>query len=298
MESTSASVRERLTNALMMMQTRERVESMYVRDPIDFAFTRFLLADAEIALEGVPCVGKTSLAREMAAALRAQGSIVEVDYEDRDDAVLNQFFKDPATFGFFFQLFKLKSRHARLEARRYARLRASVLAAGAQHVHYILDRTLPGDMAFAFWNYVMGNFTVEQLRTYMQYATEMKTKFPMPALTLYASAAPDALAARVQSRGNPDEMALYTPAYFKVLDACYRLALDWCGCHYVAVDHSAHYPDGKIPADACLALLERALVQLHDKNLRRVVAIEQTFLEEQLDRLRSRAVPEKFIASV
>lgn len=292
----SETVRERVSNALLLMHARDLGGSTYARESSEFAYTCAILNDADIALEGVPGVGKTSLARDLAAAMRAQGSLVSVDFEERDDDVLDEFFKSPATYGFFFQLFKLKSRHARIEARRFDRLALTVKAGGTQNVHHILDRTLPGDMAFAFWNYVKGNFTIDQLRAYMRRATSARLKFPKPALLIYLSAPPALLVERVRARGIAAEVALYDEQYFRTMDACYRLALEWSGCHFVEMDHSAHFADGNIPADVCMALLEGALVRMHSTNLRRLAALDQADVEEQLDRVRSIAAPHDFIA--
>lgn len=286
---------DRLETLIAWERGQRDSATVYLREPADFYLTRKILAGSDIALEGVPCVGKTTLARDLAAMLVAQKSRVTVDFEDRDEALLNLYFRDPEGFALPFQLVKLLSRQARNEARRYERVASSIAAADVHFVHHILDRTLPGDMAFAFYQYVVGNFNYEQLQIYLQYATRSRSHFVKPDVLIYLTAPASVLVARVAKRGNADEMKLYNTEYFRVMDVCYRLALDYCGCIYVEIDNSAHFDDAVVPPAHCMHVLEKALMGMHDKSLRRLHEIHDDELVETITRLQSIHAEDAFL---
>lgn len=113
-----------------------------------------------LALEGMPGVGKTTLAR----ALRNDDT--EVLEEERDELVLNRFLINPEAYAFLFQMYKLSRRQQRctdLVVQLGRRLPAAARTT-------IIDRHLPGDMGFALYQYACGRFTDPELDEYMHRA--------------------------------------------------------------------------------------------------------------------------------
>ena len=244
--------------------------------PTDMSYARTvaLVAGEVIAVEGVPAVGKTTLVNSLAAALRSVGANVQALQEERDDLLLAGFFKNKQEQAFPFQMYKLARRQqlcTDLAARRQ-------LPQHKGRTTWILDRTLPGDMAFALAHHVAGYMDVPQTDVYMQQATRIRQ--PAPLVVLFPSASPERLVARVRQRGNADEIAAYDIPYYQRMIACNRRALALTGCSTVVeVDWEedlptlVNSPPGTLlPATYCLDMLEGALVKLYGDNLERLVA--------------------------
>lgn len=238
------------------------------------AFTLLTIQGQHISFEGVPCVGKTTLMHSMQVALRDKGAEVDAHEEDSDAEMLAQFFLDPERYAFWFQMFKLRGRQQR------AQIHENALHNGnRKHVTYLEDRDLPGDMAFALYNYLKGNINEDQIRVYMREAT--KINFQQPFLTLYLTAPPTRLRENVVMRGNTAEIGHYTEQYFKDMDLCYRAALEICGCTYCIVEWGDAIPGvgaagswgphhGLVPAQRCFEVLEAAIAAAYGPNIVRI----------------------------
>ena len=238
------------------------------------AFTLLTLQGQHISFEGVPCVGKTTLMHSVATALKLKGGEVDAHEEDNDAEMLGQFFKDPARYAFWFQMFKLRGRQQRAQVHEH-----ELRSGNRKHITYLEDRDMPGDMAFALYNYLKGNMSEEQMRIYMREAT--KIHFQQPFLTLYLTAPPARLRENVVTRGNADEIANYPEQYFVDMDVCYRAALEICGCTYCIVEWGDAIPGvgaagswgphhGLVPADKCFEVIEAAIAAAYGPNIVRI----------------------------
>jgi deoxyadenosine/deoxycytidine kinase len=237
----------------------------------EFALTLMMLDEKTIAFEGVPAVGKTTLMHSVASALEQYGLRVVRHEEDRHQEMLDEFFKDPECYAFWFQTFKQLVRKG---------LCAELELPSREAATHLLDRTLPGDLAFALYQYLKGRFTKSQFAAYFKNLVQVKYRPPL--LTLYLTADPDTLVARVAQRGFDDEVKFYDRQYFVDMDACYRTALDISGCSYCVVnwdEHmaevAAHHSVAQKPlvaAKRCMHLLETALIATYPENVTRLGA--------------------------
>lgn len=183
---------------------------------------------------------------------------------------LQQFFRDPPNNAFWFQMLKLADRQLTCGA-----IDAESRSGSTIHV---MDRTLPGDMAFALYHFIKGNMSKEQFRIYMEQLT--KIQYRPPLLIIYPYATPENLVKRVAVRGDAEEIRHYTVDYFKDMDACYRAALDMSGAAYCIIDWNEDIPGvgvpstvaekPLIPADRCMALLEQAISLTYGDDIRRI----------------------------
>lgn len=242
-----------------------------------YAFTLATIRGKHISFEGVPGVGKTTLMHSCAAAIELFGGHAEAHEENADAEMLQQFFADPARNAFWFQMYKLRGRQMRAQANEHALLHGT-----RQDRTVMEDRDLPGDMAFAIYNHYKGFISDAQMRIYMKEAT--LTKFHAAFLTIMPWASPECLVQRVETRGDPNEIIFYDEKYFRVMDACYRAALQICGCTYCVVDWDESVPGvgspGKwhgskpmVPANKCLEVIEHAIAATYGENITRIDAM-------------------------
>jgi len=226
-----------------------------------------LIEGREVAFEGAPGAGKTTAMHSVVAALTALGAQVEAHEEERDDELLNEFARDPKQNAFWFQMIKLLKRRTlcdTLDAR----------DRNDRRVH-IIDRTLPGDMAFALFNYAKGNISEAQFRIYMNHLTQLTYRPPF--LVVYLALSPERSVERIAARGYAWEKELYTVEYFRLMDVCYRTALSMAGCNYCVVPWEENHPGVTahhaaetrplIATDVCVNLLNAALCDSYGPNL-------------------------------
>jgi deoxyadenosine/deoxycytidine kinase len=256
-----------------MMAPEHPLPIYKVSDP-GYAFTLLTIQGKHISYEGVPCVGKTTLMHSTRDALAGKQVEVDAHEEDADREMLHEFFKDPKRYAFWFQMFKLRGRQQRALMHEY-----ELRSGNRQQVTYLEDRDMPGDMAFALYNYLKGNISEEQIRIYMKEAT--KINFHQPFLTLYLTAPPTRLRENVVTRGNPDEIAFYTEDYFVDMDVCYRAALEICGCTYCVVEWGENIPGvgapgpwgphhGRVPPEKCFEVIEAGIAAAYGRNIARI----------------------------
>lgn len=173
-----------------------------------------------IVLEGVPCVGKSTLAR----SLQEHGSCICLE-EERDDDLLEEFFANASNNAFWFQLYKLKKRQLTILSLPF-KLPGETLLSTVRPT-YVIDRSLPGDMAFALYQYAVGNMKAKHMELYMREASTVA--WPKPSVIFYLTAEPHVLCQRVRARGYTSEIAHYDATYFELMDACHRVAFRLCG---------------------------------------------------------------------
>jgi len=147
-----------------------------------------------VVVEGLIGVGKTSLARKLAAAVRAE----TVFEQPMDNPFLERFYKDPRSAAFPAQLHFLFQR-----ARQLAELRQQDMFAPLRVADYLLDK----DRLFA--RVVLDD---EEYKLYEQVYARLALDAPRPDLVVFLQAPVDVLLQRIDKRGIP---------YEKYIDAAY-----------------------------------------------------------------------------
>jgi deoxyadenosine/deoxycytidine kinase len=135
-----------------------------------------------IAVEGPIGVGKTALARRLAASLGAELVLEEVE----ENPFLERFYRDGRSAALPAQMFFLFAR-----ARQIEKLRQSDLFAATRISDYLFTR----DRLFAELN-----LDAEELKLYDQILDNLKVEAPVPDLVIYLQASVDALLQRIARR--------------------------------------------------------------------------------------------------
>jgi deoxyadenosine/deoxycytidine kinase len=147
-----------------------------------------------VVVEGLIGVGKTSLARKLAAAVGAE----TVFEQPMDNPFLERFYKNPKSAAFPAQLYFLFQR-----ARQLAELRQHDMFAPLRIADYMLDK----DRLFA--RVVLDE---EEYKLYDQVYARLALDAPQPDLVVFLQAPVEVLLQRIDKRGIP---------YEKYIDAAY-----------------------------------------------------------------------------
>ncbi len=166
--------------------------------------TSNIRASRYIVVEGPIGVGKTSLARKLAASLSAD-LLLEAVYEN---PFLERFYREGESAALPAQMFFLFARARQLEELRQADLFASVR---------VSDYLFAKDQLFAELN-----LPPEELNLYNQVAASLDVDAPAPDLVIYLQSSVDALLDRIASRGIEFEQAINRRYLEKVTDAYAR----------------------------------------------------------------------------
>ena len=141
------------------------------------------MSDARyIAIEGPIGVGKTALARRLAASLSAELVLEEVE----ENPFLERFYRDGRSAALPAQMFFLFAR-----ARQVEDMRQSDLFTATRISDYLFTR----DRLFAELN-----LDVEELKLYDQIVANLKVEPPVPDLVIYLQASVDSLMQRLARR--------------------------------------------------------------------------------------------------
>ena len=143
-----------------------------------------------IVVEGPIGVGKTSLARRLAAKLQAELMLEEAE----KNPFLANFYEDKRRYAFAAQLFFLLSR-----TEQSRQLSQGDLFASATVSDYLIDK----DMLFARLNLEEAEF-----RLYQKLYSDLSPQTPTPDLVIYLQASPATLTQRVRRRGLQYEQAM------------------------------------------------------------------------------------------
>jgi deoxyadenosine/deoxycytidine kinase len=157
-----------------------------------------------IVVEGPIGVGKTSLARRLAASFSGETILEQVD----ENPFLERFYRSGRTTALPAQLFFLFSRARQMEELRQADLFATVRVA---------DFHLDKDRLFAELN-----LDREELHLYEQIAAKLEIEPPVPDLVVYLQASVDALLGRIARRGIPYERMIDRRYLERLTDAYSR----------------------------------------------------------------------------
>ncbi len=157
-----------------------------------------------IVVEGPIGVGKTSLARRLAASLSGEVILEQVD----ENPFLERFYRSGRNAALPAQLFFLFNRARQMEIFRQSDLFATVRVA---------DFHLDKDRLFAELN-----LDREELELYRQISAKLEIESPVPDLVIYLQASVDALLARIARRGIPYERMIDRRYLERLTDAYSR----------------------------------------------------------------------------
>lgn len=155
-----------------------------------------------IAIEGPIGVGKSSLAKSLAAAFDAR----VVREEGEANPFLDRFYEDPRKFAFQTQLFFLLSRY---------RQQRELAQGNLFEQRIVSDYTLAKDRIFAFIN-----LDEDEYSLYESIFRLLSPNVPRPDLVIYLQARPEVLLGRVRKRGIAYERNISLD-YLKTLSDAY-----------------------------------------------------------------------------
>ena len=162
-----------------------------------------------IAIEGPIGVGKTALARRLAASLSADLVLEEVE----ENPFLERFYRDRKSAALPAQMFFLFAR-----ARQIEELRQSDLFATTRISDYLFTR----DRLFAELN-----LDVEELKLYDQIVANLNVEPPVPDLVIYLQASVDSLMRRLARRDTSYDRFVDRAYLEKLTDAYARFFHDY-----------------------------------------------------------------------
>jgi len=171
-----------------------------------------------IVVEGPIRVGKSTLAKEVAAQLHARRI-----FDAEDNPFLADFYNENPGAAFSAQMYFLYERHRRLmEAR---------LEEGAAPV--VSDFLFEKDKIFAYLN--LDN---EELKLYDRYFEMLAPSIPQPDLVIYLQAKPEVLRKRVSKKADPAETEISLEYLEAVANAYEHFFFRYSGSNLLVVDTS------------------------------------------------------------
>jgi len=167
-----------------------------------------------IVLEGLIGVGKSTLGRSLESYLSKNGVEVIWMPEPVNSKLLDLYISDMTKYAFPFQVIIARERiQMYKEAKRYAEEGKVV----------IIDRGLPGDLAFAYMQKDKGFFTEKEWEVYRDLISN--DKIERPDAIIYLDCTSETAWRRIQQRGIFSEKNGYNRRYLKDLSDSYEKSL-------------------------------------------------------------------------
>lgn len=183
--------------------------AMFVTRPQGYQEARKLKGSV-ILVEGGIAYGKTTIGKSLASYLQHLGLKAKFFPEYRNPVLLQQYIKNMKKYAYAFQLFLLGRR-----AETYREAKVFAEAGGIA----IVDRSFPGDKAFALLQVELGNMSQNDYATYLAVA---KQEIDLePDFTLRLVCTLETVLERIRQRGHQEEIDGYTPEYLRLLEVQY-----------------------------------------------------------------------------
>lgn len=146
-----------------------------------------------VIVEGLISSGKTTLTRELGAAL-GDSTLVMVEPDEKNDSnpYLADYYEDPARWSFTTQCHMLSLRYRMHLHAQWHALQG--------HGHAILDRSYFGDTAFARLQVKMGLMSTREYDTYSTLYHSMTASVMLPTMCLRVLVSPETAGERILSR--------------------------------------------------------------------------------------------------
>lgn len=183
-----------------------------------------------IAIEGAIGVGKTTLARRLAAHLGAELLLEQAD----ENPYLDRYYQDPAGYAFQTQVFFLFQRVRQMTAL----AQPGIFASGM-----VSDFMFEKDALFA--RLTLGD---EEFRLYRQMYVEVEARVPQPDLVVWLQAPVATLMERIRRRGILMEQRIDEAYLVRLMDA-YAAHFEACERAPVLVVQTEHFHPGGVDAD-------------------------------------------------
>lgn len=184
-----------------------------------------------LVVEGPIGVGKTSLARRLAAHAGAEPNLEVVE----ENPFLARFYGSPERYAFQVQVFFLLSRFKQL---------SGLAQPGLWSGHVVSDYLFDKDFIFAAMNLQDAEFAL-----YEDLYAHLSPRLPTPDLVVYLRAGPELLLSRIAKRGRPferDMQAIYLTELTRRYDDYFRtypgrlLTVDASGYDFVERAEDEH----------------------------------------------------------
>jgi len=175
-----------------------------------------------IAIEGPIGVGKSSLARRLAAHLGAELMLEKAE----DNPYLERFYNDVPGYAFQTQVFFLFQRMRQVR---------ELAQPGMFSKAVVSDFTLAKDVLFARMN-----LSDEEYRLYSQMYAQVSQQLPQPDLVIWLQATPPVLMQRIRQRGIAMEQRI-DPAYLQRLCDAYAVHFQTFDGAPLMVVNSEHF---------------------------------------------------------
>ncbi len=225
-------------------------------DP-NHGLTTAVVNGADLCLEGAPGVGKSEFAEALVAGLKQAGlRNVELQPENPPRELLKVFSQDVDKLAGWLQQVMLMKRQL-------------VLATAMPDTTTVIDRSLAGDYSFYHYHRAAGRINETMARAYeKQLAAHL---FVPPRLVIYLTTPPAVSIERIKKRGIEWEILTYDEQYYRDMDVAHRAAFKRFGIQYAEIDWSEHHPEGKVPPERAMQVLEQALRQVYGENWARLL---------------------------
>lgn len=198
-----------------------------------------------LVVEGLIGVGKSTLGRSLKDFLSKRGIDVVWMPEPINYKLLDLYISDKERYAFPFQVIVARERIQMYRE-------ASRLIEEGKIV--IIDRGLPGDLAFAYMQKDKNFFTEKEFEVYQSLVSE--TNIPEPDVMIYLDCTPETAWKRILQRGLSSEKTGYDLPYLKDLSESYEKSLASHKCLRIDWNESQLVQSNLLDEKICENLLQ------------------------------------------